>query len=395
MRTTSYAGLVVLGILAGACGSDPPPAPVTPPTPTVANVTPPAPVEAPKMEAAPAPKPTMAEMQMKALKAQGEGFGTPKWADVFTDDAVFTVAGMPELKGKEAIAKHHMGFFDSFSEVKTSPWRVWQKGDVAIVEWVITGNNTKDWVGGKATNKPFGVNGATVAWFNADGLIKEEHVYMDMGTMMSQLGATKQKGRAVATLPATPEMHTSKGTAEEDKNVGVLKTVAIAMFENHKEADFLALMDEAVEYDAYSQPGSSKGKVEAKKYFQTWTKAFPDVKFNMSNAWAFDEYVINEGVTTGVQKGPLGPIKATNKPVNLHGLEVMKISNGKVVRGWSYDNSAELMTQLGLMPVPGSKPEGAKSEGPKVDATKKPATPASTPAPKGATSPAAKPPTKK
>ena len=46
----------------------------------------------------------------------------------------------------------------------------------------------------------------------------------------------------------------------------------------------------------------------------------------------------------------LGPNKATNKPVNLHLIDIQLIKDGKASREWSYSNSAEMLIELGAMP---------------------------------------------
>src|SRR5262249_35220195 len=144
-----------------------------------------------------------------------------KFVSYFADDALVQTAGLPDAKGKDAISKLYQGYLDGFPDLKAAPWRVWQKDKVARVEWVTEGTHTKDWMGVKASNKPAGVNGLTVGWFNDDGTIKEAHVYFDMGTVMSQIGAPKAppKARPVPAMPTSAEWHVAKGTADEDKNV--------------------------------------------------------------------------------------------------------------------------------------------------------------------------------
>lgn len=374
MRSSAIS-LVLAASFATACGGDPPPPPVAP-APTVAVTPPPEPTPAPTPEPAPAPKPSMAELQMKNLKNQVATVGDAKaYAANFAADGVDVIAGMPEMKGRDAIQAGQQMFVDGFPDMKMGMSRVFQKGNVAIVEWVVTGTQSKDFMGVKASNKPVGISGVSVEWFNDDGLVKETHEYFDLGTVMAQIGGSKQKARAPMALPTSTETHVAKGTPEEDKNLEAIKTTYAAM-DTKKEADFLGVMDDAIEYDDMTQPASMKGKAEAKKFFGMWTKAFPDQKNTVVNGWGFDEYVVSEFNTKGTHKGPIGPIKATNKPVDLHGVDVFKVSNGKLTRGWTYANGAELMTEIGMMPKmgdapkPAAAPAGAK---PTPAATAKPA----------------------
>jgi predicted ester cyclase len=87
------------------------------------------------------------------------------------------------------------------------------------------------------------------------------------------------------------------------------------------------------------------------------TKAFPDLKSTIVNAWGIGDYVIDEYEMTGTQKGPLVmgkmTLPATGKPVDIHGLEVLQLKDGKMVKGWGYENGVEFAMQLGLMKPPG------------------------------------------
>src|ERR1019366_5178186 len=128
------------------------------------------------------------------------------------------------------------------------------------------------------------VNGASSMWFNADGLVKELHEYMDVPTMMGQLGMAppKMKARALATLPdGQPEMHISKNTPDEDKNAAGAQAVQ-KMFETHDAKAFADASTDDVTWDDSSAPAPMNGKKEMSKYFDMVTKAVPDMKMNCS-----------------------------------------------------------------------------------------------------------------
>src|SRR6266851_4032316 len=96
-----------------------------------------------------------------------------------------------------------------------------------------------EFMGVKASNKPVGVKGATVVTITPDGLAKTDHRYVDMPTLMAQIGASKAPARPVAAMPTgDPEWHVAKGTPEEDKQAAVAKGIYSA-FEKKAEADFL------------------------------------------------------------------------------------------------------------------------------------------------------------
>ncbi len=377
MRSVSF-GLAIgfLAVTFGACGGDEvKPQPVTPANPVV-TTTPPPVVEAPKEE--PKPAPTMAELQRNASMGMSVALNAhdaKKVASFYTESAVVKMPGMPDVTGRDAIAADRQKRFDASSDSKSMANRVFVKGDVVIVEWVWAGKQTGEMMGVKATEKPIGAMGADVMWFSPEGLIKEQHTYVDMGTVMSQIGVSKQKARPVPTVPsAPPTVIASTSTPEETKNVETA-TKMWAAWEKKSEADFLGPTTDDVSWDDMTMPETMKGKAAGKKFFAEMTKAFPDVKSATTNIWGFGDFVVAEGTLTGTQKAAFMGIQPTKKQINLHGVDIVQFNKeGKVIKGTSYGNGVEIMTQLGLMPQPGAAKD-AKAPA-KTDA--KPATPAKT-----------------
>ena len=381
MRRISF-GLAAVALVLVACGGEA----VTPPaTPAPPVATAPAPVEtapAPVAEAPKAPQLSMPEMQKKTgegIAAALNAHDAKKVASFYTENAVIKFAGAPDTTGRDAIEKLWAKNFEGVKSSKTSASRVWMKGDVAIVEWAWTGVHSGEMMGVKATEKPVGMMGVDVMWFSADGLVKEQHTYADMGTIASQIGASKQKARAVPTLPASATAVVSTNAAEETKNLEVSKKM-FGAFEKKNDADFLGNSSDDIAWDDLSTPETMKGKAAGKKFFSDMTKAFPDVKVEPTNAWGIGDFVISENTMTGTHKGAFMGVQPTKKSVNLHSLDIIQMKDGKAVKGWTYANGGEMMTQLGLMPQPGAKPADAKPADPKAAPAKpadaKPATPA-------------------
>ena len=379
-------GVLAVGFLAialGACGGDEvKPQPVVPATPVAP--TPPPVVEAPKEE--PKPAPTMGELQKQTsagLAMAMSAHDAKKTASFYTENAVIKMAGMPDVTGREAIAAMWQKNWDMASNAKAGANRVFVKGDVVVVEFAWAGTHSGDMGAIKATEKPIGVQGVDIMWFAVDGLIKEQHTYMDTGTIMSQIGASKQKGRPVPTVPTTmPTAAVATGSAEETKNVDAA-TKMFAAFEKKSADDFMGGASDDITWDDMTQPETMKGKAAGKKYFAAMTTAFPDVKSTTTNAWGVGDVVIAEGTLSGTQKGAFFGIPATKKPISLHAVDIMQFKDGKIVAGRSYGNGAEMAMQLGLMPAPGVAKDAKAA--PKADAKGAPAgktdaKPATTPA---------------
>lgn len=389
MRRISF-GLAAVSLCAlvfAACGGETVTPPTTP-TPPVAT-TPPEPTPPAPTPSEPAkPAPTLAELQKKA----GEGIGAAinahdpkKIASFYTENATIKFAGMPDLTGRDAIEQMWTKNFAGAKDSKSMANRIWVKGDVVVVEWAWAGVHSGDMMGVKATEKPVGMQGVDIMWFTPEGLVKEQHTYADVGTIMSQIGVSKQKGRPVPAIPTAPTVVVSTNGDNEAKNVDLAKKM-FGAFEKKSDADFLGNASDDIQWDDMTMPETMKGKAAGKKFFADMTKAFPDVKVENPNVWGIGDFVIAEGTLSGTHKGAFMGIQPTKKSINLHGVDIVQVKDGKIVRGWSYANGGEMMMQLGLMPPPGAK--DAKPAAGKTDA--KPATPAAPAKPATPAAPPAK-----
>jgi len=100
--------------------------------------------------------------------------------------------------------------------------------------------------------------------------------------------------------------------------------------------------------------------VSFRDYIENWAKAFPDGKVDDARYLAQGNTVVAEfvgrGTHTGPLKGPMGEIAPTQRRMELKLAEIWEFSNGKLIGGRSYFDSASMMTQLGLMPaMPGQQ----------------------------------------
>jgi predicted ester cyclase len=348
--------LVALAALAPvfACGGEEP-LPVTP-QPVVTAPPPPA-TEPAKPEPPPPPKPSMAEMQKQAIGEALQalnGADPKKFASVYAEEGVISVAGLNEVSGRAAIEQNMKEWFETFKDVKLGFSRVWVKNEVLVLEWVINGKHHGELFGVKGTEQPIGHYGLSIVTMNPEGKVATEHRYGELGTVMTQIAGAgaKVKPRPIPAIPAAPETITATGAADEEKNVEVAKNVLAALEDKKKEADFLGLLTDDIEQDGLFHLEMSKGKDGAKKFYKSFTTAFPDARFETTRTLGVGEYAIVESVLKATHQGPLGTIKPTKKPIAIHVVDVFKIKDGKVARAWTYQNSLELQQQLGLFNVP-------------------------------------------
>ena len=362
------AALVTTSIALGACGGEsPPPAAPPPPAPppaasSASEAAPPAPVTPP-----PPPKPALSELIPQTLKGVTDAFNAhdaKKLASLYTEDAVVIDygAGSPS-KGRGDMTQMVQSLFDSTADAKAATTREWIKGNVAVTEIAWSGT---------AGKKPVGQLRVHVAWFNDDGSIKEEHQYSDGAGFAAQL-AGKKTAPAVPTLPTgAPEVHVAKGTPDEDKLADWAKTIDDTWSKDDAKAATALFADDG---DFWTNMGGPvvKGKKDLAKGFTGWFKTFPDQKWTVSNAWGIDGFAIVEDSLSGTQKGALGPLPASGKPVtNWHFVEISQpTADGKVSHQWTYGNTLEATSQIAPPKSPPAEKPVAKAGGTKADATTK------------------------
>jgi steroid delta-isomerase-like uncharacterized protein len=383
MRRTLSAVFGVATVLSlFACGGEEPPPAVPQPV-----ATPPAPPPEPKPEPLPPPKPSLAELQKETLTGALKGLNgqdPKKFASAYAEDGVISVAGLNEIAGRSAIEQNMAEWFDTFKDIKLGFSRVWVKNETMVLEWVINGKHHGQLFGVKGTEQPIGHYGLSVVTMNQDGKVVSEHRYGELGAVMTQVGAAgaKAKPRPIPPVPAAPETIPSTGSPDEEKNAEVAKSVLASLEAGKKEADFTNLLADDIEQDGLFHLEMSKGKDGAKKFYKSFTTAFPDAKFDVTKALAIGDYAILESTLKGTHKGALGTIAPTKKPIAIHVVDIFKIKDGKVARAWTYQNSLELQQQLGMFNVQGPVPSSQATPAAPAKAAPAPA-PAPTPAPKG------------
>jgi predicted ester cyclase len=104
--------------------------------------------------------------------------------------------------------------------------------------------------------------------------------------------------------------------------------------------------------DHQPNPGhSGKGIPDLKAQFKDFFTAFPDVHLT-------PEMVVEQGDTfaikvhfTGTNSGSMGPgMPATNKKVDVEGMDFLVIKDGKATERWGYSEEMKMMHELGMIP---------------------------------------------
>ena len=94
--------------------------------------------------------------------------------------------------------------------------------------------------------------------------------------------------------------------------------------------------------------GSGEGLIEHILVFEA---AFPHYQLAIEDMVAEEDKVVVRFTLNGTHKGDLMGIPPTGKEVNLPGIVIYRITDGKIDESWLSVNQLDMMQQLGAIPA--------------------------------------------
>jgi len=99
-------------------------------------------------------------------------------------------------------------------------------------------------------------------------------------------------------------------------------------------------------------PGIPSGREGVKVLATMLRSAFPDFKATIDDILAEGDKVVIRMTWSGTQKDEFMGVPATGKRVSVGVIDIIRITNGKLVEHWGLMDSTSLMQQLGAIPAP-------------------------------------------
>ena len=106
----------------------------------------------------------------------------------------------------------------------------------------------------------------------------------------------------------------------------------------------------APDHVIYNPDGAHHGLEGYKKLYDTWTRAFPNLRFTIEDQVAEGSKVMTLFTFSGTQDGKLGEIDPTGREVSVTGVLVCRLAEGKAVEEKGVWDSLRLMQRLGVVP---------------------------------------------
>jgi steroid delta-isomerase-like uncharacterized protein len=92
-----------------------------------------------------------------------------------------------------------------------------------------------------------------------------------------------------------------------------------------------------------------EGMRQAAAAFRT---AFPDWHSDLDFLVEEDDLVVETFTASGTQQGEIFGVPASGRTVSLHGINIWRVRDGRIVERWGRLDELGLMRQLGLVPQP-------------------------------------------
>jgi steroid delta-isomerase-like uncharacterized protein len=141
---------------------------------------------------------------------------------------------------------------------------------------------------------------------------------------------------------------------DREQSIALIEEIYDAF--NRRDLDKLDdLMDPGYEDHSVGTPLPTPFNLQALKgLLQMYFTAFPDCKFTVSGFIVEGDKAAWHDRLPGTHQGELMGIPATGRTVDVSGMSMGEIRNGKAYRHYSVFDNLGLMQQLGVIPAPGA-----------------------------------------
>jgi len=107
----------------------------------------------------------------------------------------------------------------------------------------------------------------------------------------------------------------------------------------------------ASDYDGHSST-VIRGPEGAMEFVPRLRNAFPDFQFSILDQIAEGDKVATRWTIRGTHEGEFQGIPPSGKQIEMTGITIFRIANGKLIEGWTNEDVLGMLQQLGAIPTP-------------------------------------------
>ena len=124
----------------------------------------------------------------------------------------------------------------------------------------------------------------------------------------------------------------------------------IEEYQDKRDPDALAEYMSPNVVDHTPMPGTAAGADGVRQIFEMLWAALPDMRVEIHDQIAEDGKVVTRKSFLGTQRGTLFGVPPTEKEVHIDLIDIVRVSDGRIVEHWNIIDSYGLLQQLGAIP---------------------------------------------
>ena len=110
------------------------------------------------------------------------------------------------------------------------------------------------------------------------------------------------------------------------------------------------IAEDAMDHALDTMITKKQGLAGIKDFFRANITSFPDTKITVNAVGTSGDTLLAYYTFTGTNSGPMMGMPATNKFVEVNGVDIVVFKDGKAVEHWEVSDQLGMMKQLGMMP---------------------------------------------
>jgi predicted ester cyclase len=132
------------------------------------------------------------------------------------------------------------------------------------------------------------------------------------------------------------------------------KKIARRIFEDIETNGDLSVIDEIIASDFVNHLpiGDMHGTEGAKQFFTMLRTGFPDLTSTVTHQIAEGDKVATRWISRGTHQGEIMDVSPSGNQMEITGIVISRIANGKIVEQWGNPDLLSMMQQIGAVPVP-------------------------------------------
>ena len=267
-------------------------------------------------------------------------------AEIVAEDEVHHWGIGGDTEGFDAFAERWSLFNTAFPNLEFTVDLVVAEGDLVATLWTASGTHAGEWQGIAPTGREVTWTGMNLFRI-ACGQIVESWGEADHLGLRAELGATDVP--AWLATPAAAATMAPAGTPCADDSAEANIELARRWSEEVWTGQDLDVIGEIVDPAAVHHGAAFpdvQGPEAIAEAVNGQLNAFPDIEITVEEAIASDGLVAVRWSGTGTHEGELLGLAPTGEVANMTGINIYRISCGKVIESWSEMNILQVLTAL-------------------------------------------------